>query len=230
MNATYILSNGEKLELYLWSDFLEGDNWRNVVEVRKVGEDYSEEKKKKTFVDDTGRIYFLWNKEKVYLDNYIALSVNELISNIKDPNESDGYVFDWTVTATFLKHWDEIGVIIKMQPYDMVVPYLGIACKTSNTDYMNVLCVPFEDRYKKKDCNYKVSFKPYTEDYRKIFGTETFYMSDFTSLLKSGHCELVNLKEYVEKIEIEATKKENKNIKNILNVFKKADLTDTVIV
>jgi hypothetical protein len=85
---------------------------------------------------------------------------------------------------------------ILMHPFEIVSPLLGIALKSSNSRAKWVECYIDESRYKLAD-GYKITLRAIDERY----GSESFYQSDFKSMLKNGDVlEKTNPSQHVEEV------------------------------
>lgn len=196
MHGIYTLKNGKRITVFMWDDFLKNETWRQVADVRPINSDgylCDKEAHKKLFKDDHG-IYIVWDRQKVYLNDFDAPSVDELVAKIQNAiNNDNRWPFSSDeIWATFMKHSDEIGIIADIAVYDMIVPGLGIAFTGSNS--IETLCVPmFDDRYGKNELDYKIQFKCAIPSMEGIVSKETMYFSDFCSMILSGHIKLANL-------------------------------------
>ena len=201
MNAYYTLNNGCRLETFLWNDILKDDTFRETIEVTPIyGKKRGRTCKKKMFKDKRG-VYIIWNKNKVYLNEYDFLTAEKLIAKIEKGKALNDrwYVSDDEILATFLKETNKIGIVIDMPAYDMVCPQLGIGF-VGNKEY-SVLCIPTEKQYSKPDWAYKFTLECECEDLRRYIPSRHFYFSDFCSFVKQGLADIVLKEEFKKDIE-----------------------------
>lgn len=98
--------------------------------------------------------------------------------------------------AVLKENTNDIGFIIPVQPFDTLIPFMGIGVKSNDAKEQDVLFVLDKNgRYKENDWNYKVSLIPKDEKEKLAFGYENYYTSDLLSMLRQGIAKIVNLKE-----------------------------------
>jgi hypothetical protein len=127
--------------------------------------------------DEKGR-FFTWDKQKVYLDTYKTYSLEELMNKINNKE----FVTDDDLCQTILKEGVE-NIILNcpLNPISMIVEEMGI-CLCDGGKYIYTDCVIDEKRYKISD-HYKLGVRALEEN---KFGTDSYYISDLFSLIKSG--------------------------------------------
>lgn len=216
MNAKYTINENCRLEIFLWSDVMEGKTYREFIEVTPIYGDKRGRKCNKRLQKDEIGIYIIWNDNKIYLDQFNYMPLEVLISKINEGKEKNDrwFVWDDDILATFLKETNKIGVVLDMQAYDMVCPQLGIGF-VGEREY-SVLCVPTEKQYDKNSWHYKFTLECECEELRKYIPYRHFYFSDFCSLVKSGHVNIV-VKEDFKKNMIEKYKEQEKEEKKFSN-------------
>lgn len=75
----------------------------------------------------------------------------------------------------------QMSFFVEMNPYEVVMPSMGIALKSgSQNDSIPVECRFTERRYKLSD-HYKCELEPVDANLREIFGRREFYQTDFES-------------------------------------------------
>lgn len=194
MYGKYITKNGTKLEAYLWEDFLSGDTVRTTVNLRV----YKEEKIYKHIIplykDDNG-LYFKWDKEVFYLNDFIADTYEGLLMRL-DKGED---VSEDEMIATFLKHSDEVRVMVNLPTFEFAIPSIGLGITGDRT--LEVLCVLTENRYKKSQWAYKLEITPMNEDYKRVVPARNYYSCDFVRAVKDGRIKLTMDSAYAEYLE-----------------------------
>ena len=198
MTAYYTTKNGVRLFVFMWTDFFKNETWREVAEVVPIENGkYGDTYKKELFVDERG-IHIFWDGEPIYLNEFEYNTVAEMAQRLEECVAKDDrwLVFDDEILATFLKDTENVGLIIDLPQYDMVIPAMGIGLVGDNTQ--RVLCIPTEQRYRKQDWHYKFTAECECEDLRRIIPSRHFYFSDFCSFLKTGHAKLVDRKSFIE--------------------------------
>lgn len=211
MVVKYTLKTGALISIFLWDDIYEGDIWRKFVEVQSLKPFFKHEIRKTMYKDNTGRVYFMWNRERIYVDSFNFMPVDELINNIDEAIEYD-------FLATLLKDTDNIGFFVDLAIVDTIVPSMGIGISSGKEN--RFFCIPEEtSRYQKKNWSYKVHVTPYDKSLRPFVQSRDFYLSDLWSLIKSGNIKLVNKNDVISGRYQENHKKESKSFLN--NIFKK---------
>lgn len=202
MIAKYTLSDGSRISVFLWSDFLEGEIWRGTCEVatiNKKGQRSDHEVEKKLYTDDHG-IYFMWRlagskvKEKVYLMDFDYLPYAALIHKLNQgiAKKDSWYVFNDDILATFLKESDKVAIKADLPVIEMIVPMMGIGL--TGDKKVTVLCKLSEKQYTKDRWGYKITLVPDNED--PMIPPKHMYFSDFCSFLRKGIYALVDRETY----------------------------------
>ena len=220
MRATYVLSTGKEIEIFLWEDFLKNENWRGFAEVTPIYKNTRGRECKKRLYNSNKGLYIIWDGEEVYLCDYKYMPVEELCIALENHNEN--YVFNDTVLATFLKDTENVGIVIPMKAYDTVIPQLGFGI-VGEREY-EVLCVPTEHRYEKERWHYKITLECECEELRKFIPSKSYYFNDFVSFLRTGYAKLVvkdSFKEEVYRKQKEQKKNEKKFSYKIAKLFGK---------
>lgn len=201
MFAKYRLSSGKEVKIFLWSDLLEKNPYRETVEVTPLydGKD-GRTSKKKVLIDENGA-HFIWNGEKVYIHNFMFEETQSLVNriNVAIGTDDKWSIRDDDIWATMQKDTNNIGVVIDLPAYDFVMPQLGIGF-TGDKEY-KVLCVLTEKQYTKDRWSYKITLECDCVELRKLIPSRNFYFSDFCSLIRDGHAEIVMLNEYKKTVE-----------------------------
>lgn len=169
--------NGEKTRVWMWND-----DFHTSVGVDDCKRNRQFERTIRT--DENGKKFFTWNKTKVYLKNYITMSMKEL----KEKIETGEWIIGDDLTQAILHDGIEnVRFIVPLNPVSIAVPELGFAL-CDGMKYVDVLCKVVEKRHKVKD-NYKIDIVPVDEN--AMVGSHDFYTCDFVSMIKSGHIKIV---------------------------------------
>lgn len=200
MNTYYELRNGKKITLFYWSDeFMKNDDRREFVEVSEILPSgyVSRSNKKCRIHKDNDGIYFTYDGEKVYINNYEAMTDAEIIEYSKRVvgNKND-YRFGDCLWATLMKHGETLGFVMNARVRDIVGP-LGISF-FSFSDTKALFVVDENDGWygEKSNWEYKLPLAPYRPE-ACIFGHENCEFSDFVSSIKRGDIEIVDKNAYI---------------------------------
>lgn len=206
MNTYYTLENGTRLEVFMWGDFFDNDIWRGSADVTPLydnkiyGGHRGKECKKKLFKDEKG-VYIVWDKQKIYLNDFDYEPVEVMSARIAECVEKKDrwLVSDDEILATFMKDTDNVGLIIDMPVYDIICAPLGFGITGDNEQ--TVLCVPTERQYEKHRWEFKFTAECEREDLRAYIPSRHFYFCDFCSFLKSGNAKLVHKTKFKKEME-----------------------------
>lgn len=187
MQATYTLSSGKKISIFLWDDFLENETWRGYAEVRaqkKNGQFGDKEVKKTLQMDPERGLYIVWDKEPVYLNEFDYMSYEELMEKIRESKRTGDrwLVRDDDILATFMMESEKVMVWAPMPVYSMRTPFGFSLC---GDEELEIPCELSTERYAKKDWHYKITLKAVNEELQAICAKHDYYFSDFCSMLKS---------------------------------------------
>lgn len=183
MYCEYKTKKGEILEAFVWDDLLDMDyNWlRTNFDVRNKTKD-TKEHHRDVFIDDDGK-YFMYENEKIYFKNFLYKEYEEICDLL---NAGENVKHDDILTS-FIKFPDKVIAACNLSVFDAVIPIMGIGICGSES--MLVPCKPIKDgRYPVKDWGHKISFTPILDKLKVSCATETYYFSDFVSLLKRTNC------------------------------------------
>lgn len=197
MYVSYTLKDNSKINGFYWSDFAPDEKTFHYMEV--YPENRYEEKSVLLVHDpkegDKGKYFFYKNKEKIYVEDYDYLCLPMLIEAIQwgIDHKDIWFVKEEDILHTFLKFPDKFAVKIEMPVYNAVIPFMGIGItgnKRKETFY-----IPKLTRYPSSEWHYKIEFTPFNEDERKYIANETYYFSDFASMVRKGYIKIVELPE-----------------------------------
>lgn len=147
-----------------------------VVTVCTRKKDYS-----RTIHEDERGLFFTWNHEKIYLDNWIRTSMKELKQRIDNKDDS--------VTD------DDLCIAIMSDGVDKVRFNVPINKRAGlffldGCDFKMVECKIVESWNREVNNKYKITFVPVIPDVN-IADKREFYVSDLISLIKDGYVEIV---------------------------------------
>lgn len=192
----------EEIKVFVWND-----DFHNEVSV------YCNKTKRsfdRTIREDSDGKFFTWNKTKIYLDNYVKSSMEELNNRI--------------LNGEFITS-DELCVAILSDGIDNVrfdVPFNITTCLntfTKGRETKRVLC-KIEERWNREvKQNYKIILVPVKED-NTITSYKDFYTGDLLSLLKDG---LVNIVLDEMTFKYNRVKSETQNLSIFKKIFCKHD-------
>ena len=196
MYATYTAPNGTTLTGYLYSDLMEGKEFRDEFIIEKInGNRINHQISKKLYKDDKLGLFFKWHdKDKpyrnngynIYLNDFNYTSASELLDKLVKDDEC--YVSEDEILASFIKESDNFRFILDMPVMEIILPSMGLYLNSG--DYEKTICKLSEYKYPKSKWGYKISLVPVSEDEIKI-GSRTFYFSDFVSMIKTGRVEIM---------------------------------------
>lgn len=184
MYTKYTLHDGQKIEVFMWSDFFENETYRSFAEVWRYvnGKRTVKPVKRPVAVDDHG-IYIVWNSEKIYLNDFDFMPYEQLMAKIKEGKEKNDrwLVSDDDILATFMKESEKVMVFASMPVYNIITPFGFALCGDKE---MDIPCRLSTAQYPKERWGYKITLEP-LEDLRKVCAKQNYYFSDFCSLLKA---------------------------------------------
>lgn len=197
MNVIYSLSDGSKLYGFYWEDFEENKETFHEIEVRhELSRDI--ETSHKVLKDESGKKFFIYNGEKIYVDDYEYHHISILVDEIKyGIDHNDRWFVDNNIILTSLmKQPDKFGFYIKARTYSTVIPMMGIALINNDkrTDEPILYIPKITEMDYPGSWHYKISLHTKDEKLRRFCASERYYFSDLCSLLKAGIIELVELK------------------------------------
>lgn len=221
MTAKYTLPSGNKISIYMWSDFLDNKDWRGQAEVQSLLPNgkypkNSKEVKKPLHKDPERGLYIEWfdkgsgKVEKVYLNEYDHIPYKELVKKLDEGIEKNDrwIVMDDDILATFLKESDSVSIIATLPRVDF--SFLGIGIISDKKE--EVFCHLTEGNYEKSQWHYKVTLTPDVVP-QELVPSRSYYFTDLCSLLKKGVFRLIDKKE-LEKAEAKAMKAEAEALAN----------------
>lgn len=174
---------GEALvSAWVWDDVLENKTNRTKIEVTPIHENgkYGLSSAKKLLYDDSNGYYFIWNKQRVYVKDFLFETASNLAARIKN---KEGHVFSDDLFATLLKD-ENVGFVTELPHYDSA---LG-----KGLEFVDTLCVPVVGPFGKLNWHHKVQIEPQDPLARLSNRGCTYYTSDMLKLIEDGDIQLVD--------------------------------------
>lgn len=172
MNVKYIV-DGEILKSFYWSNM----NTRNAIEII-----YRKKRIIKKLFKKNNKQYFLWNKKKININDFISPSIQDIIDNKENMFEDDFW-------ACIMKNNKNIAFITELYELEPTIPYFPFLIASSREK--QVKCILSDERYKKEDWSYKVTLTPEDENMKNLFANKHYYLSDLWSLIKRGDVQII---------------------------------------
>ena len=175
MDYKYNCGN-EVIRVWVWND-----DFHTEVSV-------TDNKTKKTYErtirEDEGGKFFTWNKNKIYLDNWIRITMKEL----KDKIDRKEWCTDSEFCQAIMTDGvDSVRFIVPLNTISMKVLGLPLA---DGDDFKDVLCKIKEDYLHEVKNNYKLQVIP-VEPTEDTISRREFYTGDMLGLIKSGIIKIV---------------------------------------
>ena len=166
----------EAIRVWVWND-----DFHTEVSV-------TDNKTKKTYErtirEDEGGKFFTWNKNKIYLDNWIRITMKEL----KDKIDSKEWCTDSEFCQAILTDGvDNVRFIVPLNTISMRV--FGVSLADGNK-FKDTLCNIKEEYLHEVKRNYKLTLVPVESSEYTVNRTD-FYTDDMISLIRSGHIKIV---------------------------------------
>lgn len=172
MHYRYKCGN-EVIRVWVWNDEFHTEV---TVTDNKVRKSYD-----RTIREDENGKFFTWNKNKIYLNDWLRISMKELKEKI-ERNE-------WVTS-------DDLCQAILSEGIDnarFIVPLNTVCCCGFFLDgnkFKDTLC-KIEERYNREvKQNYKLVVVPVEPD-ETVASSDDYYASDMISLIRSGHIKIV---------------------------------------
>lgn len=207
MVAQYALSNGDILSTYIWSELLFNPD----ASYKEIEISFKDKKYKKEIGEDFNGKFFIFKKEKIYLNNYLSKSFEEIWKSVKEnPNNLKEEDLYWSLLNHFSSYYFFMDVSLN--------DYTRYKLKLKDSIDVKSICqLDLNGRYSKADWHYKVSFKTNNENTSMICSARDLYLSDFVSLIRDGNILILSKAEVNQLYEKNLLKEqENKKLFNIL--------------
>lgn len=207
MVAQYALSNGNILSTYIWSELLFNPD----ASYKEIEISFKDKKYKKELEEDSNGKFFIFEKEKIYLKNYLSKSFEEIWKSVKEnPNNLKEEDLYWSLLNHFSSYYFFMDVNLN--------DYTKYKLEMKDAIEVKSICkLDLNGRYSKSDWQYKVSFKTNNENTSMICSIRDLYFSDFVSLIRNGSILILSKAETNQLYERNLLKeKENKKLFNVL--------------
>ena len=183
MNYTFKTKEGKDLKIFYNDLFVDKDNYGIVTFFKTTG-NKCKEIKKDVKKDESGRLYFFYNREKLFMDEFKAYTPEELIG-LTNMRQND-------LCHTLIKYGlDSLHVLMRVKKLDIIdMGVFGrLAFETNSPfdtdeDYVWIE-YEFVDEYLRNPKNgYKLKLKPVKMEDRELYPTKDYYVEDLVSLLR----------------------------------------------
>ena len=135
----------------------------------------------RTIREDENGKFFTWNRNKIYLNDWIKISMKELKEKIENG--------EWITSDDLCQAIMTDGI----ENARFIVPLnttCGFGFFLNGNEFKDTLC-KVEERWNRKiKQNYKIVLIPVESD-ESIASSRDYYTMDFVSLIKSGHIKIV---------------------------------------
>lgn len=188
MTYKFKLKSGDVVRLFhnkLWTD--PSKNYYGTMAWKdSTNSDVYKELKADVHMDAEYRLFFIYNDEKIYTSDFLALTPEELVGKVN--NHED--VGSEELVYTLIKYGiDSLLVEQPKEPMDGVRVgnvIFGLASHSFDKDTAGWDIVDFRfeetDMFKLND-NYKVMLVPNSDEHRELYGSDFMYISDLVSLM-----------------------------------------------
>lgn len=205
MTTYYNLSGGGKISVFFWDDYYTG---KHLFHTETPLNEYDADGQVKQALcvkypevrvreDEDGVKYVMWGGERIDLEDWHYHNLSVLIDEIQWCVDHDDHWFvsEDIILASLMKQSDKFGVQMKAEKFGIIIPMMGIALSSGETTEEWITYIPkLETMRQVEDWHYKIKLWPQQKEDRLKYCSEDFYFSDFSSMLKSGHLRLVELK------------------------------------
>lgn len=188
MNFNFKMKDGRVLRVF-WNDLFYDEvkhTHGTVSWFDKFDDGTYKERVRTVRVDDSGREFFTWDKEKIYMDSFLACTPEELVKLYE--TENDMNIISDDLTATLIKYGvDSLRLMINVVPLtrvDFGGASIAFECRSS-LDKDREIPVEYkfiEKDYKLRD-NYKYMLVPANDDEYDLYPKKRYYTSDLLGLL-----------------------------------------------
>lgn len=177
MNAIYKLKNGKRIEVNLREDIMNGIPFPNTISgyilyengEKSICPDFESILLK----EKTGKVYFLFNEEKIYISDFEATNVPELIYKIEEVEE----ITKDEIVATLIKYRDDIAFVTALVYHTCV----GIENE--------VICIP--ETKDKLDLEIGITLIPEDPNSIQLYRPLYVIYDDLISKIKSGEIRVI---------------------------------------
>lgn len=175
MNYRYNCGN-EVVRVWVWNDDFHTEV---TVTDNKTNKDYE-----RTIREDENGKFFTWNKNKVYLNDWIRTSMKELKEKVE---RNEWVTSDDLCQAILSDGIDNARFIVPLN----VVSVRGFGISLLDGSKTKDTVCKIEERWNREvKQNYKLVVVPVEPD-ETVASSDDFYTMDMISLIKSGHIKIV---------------------------------------
>ena len=132
----------------------------------------------KTIQEDEGGRFFTWDKEKIYLEDWIRVSMSEFKKKFENG--------DWLTSDDLCRSikTDGAGNVRFKVPMNIIQVSIPGIIQVTNGECKTVLCTIIEDWNRKIFDGYKLRLVPVEDE--EVESYHDFYTADFFSMIKAG--------------------------------------------
>ena len=187
MNYTFKLKDGTTLSVF-WNRLFKDEvnkthgtvSWWVHENPNKPGKEYV----RTVRIADDGRRFFTWNKEVIYMDNFLSYTPYEIVSRLKSsqrvtPDELCGTLKKYGLGCLKVKKY-----VKPLEHIDFGDFSIGFEVHHSNENDKDKVWIDYEfveDRHDIESC-YKLTLEPVGEN-KGIYPSRDYYVSDLVGLL-----------------------------------------------
>lgn len=185
MNYNYKTKEGKTVRVFYNEGFRDKEDFGTMSWFEGTDEDYRE-KEERIQKDQNGKLYFCYNGEKIFVENFEAYTPEGLIKNLNEVYAED-------LCHTLIKYgMDSLRVMMKVKKLDIVDmgAFGRVAFSTSSNfdDPENYTWIEYkfvkEYLHNPEDC-YKLRLRPANEEDQGVYPSEDYYVRDLIGLLKA---------------------------------------------
>lgn len=166
----------EIIRVFVWNDDFHNKVSVEDTKTRKLHD--------RTIREDKNGKFFTWNRNKIYLNDWIKTSMKELKEKIKN---GEWVTSDDLCQAILTEGIENVRFIVPLH----TVSFRGFGISLCNgNEYKDTICKVEERWNREVEQNYKIILVPVNDD-EEVASYEDYYTSDFMSLIKSGHIKIV---------------------------------------
>lgn len=165
--------DNEIIRVFVWDD-----DFHNEVSV----EDTKKQRSYNRIIreDENGK-FFTWNRNKIYLNDWIKISMKELKEKIEN---GEWITSDDLCQAIMTDGIENVRFIVPLNTT------CGFGFFLNGNEYKDTIC-KIEERWNREiKQNYKIILVPLNND-EDVASYQDYYTLDFISLIKSGHIKIV---------------------------------------
>lgn len=135
----------------------------------------------RTIREDENGKFFTWNRNKIYLNDWVKISMREL----KEKIENEEFVTSDDLCQAIMT--DGIENVRFIVPLNTIC---GFGFLLNGNDFKDTLCKVEERPLREVKNNYKIVLVPVEAD-ESVASSDDYYTHDFISLIKNGHIKIV---------------------------------------